>query len=197
MKPNLNKRLIDLALAVVALTCLAPLFLLIAAAIKFDSRGPVFFRQIRHGLNQKSFTMYKFRSMYGGEDQNAFRQATRNDKRITRIGSLLRRTNLDELPQLINVILGDMSLVGPRPHPVELDTIFTGKLAQYNRRYTVLPGITGWAQVNGFRGETDTLNKMRARLDHDLFYIDNWTIGLDLRILALTFFSPKSFWNAF
>ena len=197
MKPHLFKRSIDFLVAVCALAVLSPLCALIALVIKVDTPGPVLFRQQRHGLNQTTFWMYKFRSMYDAPNQNEFRQVTRNDDRVTPIGRILRRTNLDELPQLLNVLLGDMSLVGPRPHPLPLDQRFEHRLNQYCRRYHVRPGITGWAQVNGFRGETDTLGKMRARLDHDLHYIDNWTVFFDLRILALTLFSPKSFWNAF
>jgi lipopolysaccharide/colanic/teichoic acid biosynthesis glycosyltransferase len=125
------------------------------------------------------------------------RQATRNDPRVTRIGWILRRTNIDELPQLFNVIRGDMSIVGPRPHAVWHNQMFAGQIARLSRRHNVKPGITGWAQVNGLRGETDTFEKMRDRVEHDLYYIDNWSLAFDVRIILMTIFSKESYKNAY
>ncbi|GJE70008.1 hypothetical protein CHKEEEPN_1541 [Methylorubrum podarium] len=190
------KRVVDVAIASAMLLALLPLMLSVAAAIKLDSRGPVFFRQNRHGYGNRHIRVFKFRSMRVMEDGAAFRQATRNDARITRVGRFIRRTNLDELPQLLNVLIGDMSLVGPRPHPIALNDTFAARIRLFHRRHNIMPGITGWAQVNGFRGETDTDDKMRKRVEHDLWYIDNWSIGLDLRILILTLFSSVAYRNA-
>ena len=190
------KRVLDLTLAVVALVALFPLLALIAVAIKLDSPGPVFFRQKRYGFNQQPFGVFKFRSMRA-EPNAAFRQATRNDSRITRTGALLRRTNLDELPQLLNVIKGEMSLVGPRPHAMAHDRSFERRIALYARRHNVRPGITGWAQVNGFRGETLTDLDMERRVTCDLHYIDNWSIWLDIQIMIQTVVSRRAYRNAF
>ncbi|MBV9244967.1 MAG: sugar transferase, partial [Methylobacteriaceae bacterium] len=148
-------------------------------------------------FNQQSFRIVKFRSMITSEDGADVRQAVRNDSRITRVGAFMRRWNIDELPQLINVLKGDMSLVGPRPHALAHNQHYERKIALYARRHNVRPGITGWAQVNGFRGETATEDRMRSRIEHDLYYIDNWSLWLDLRILALTLLSPKAFRNAY
>lgn len=189
------KRALDIAVAGAALVLLAPLLASIALMIKLDSPGPVFFRQRRYGFNQQAFGVFKFRSMK--TEQNAvFRQATRNDSRITRIGAILRRTNLDELPQLINVLMGEMSLVGPRPHALAHDRSFERRIALYARRHNVMPGITGWAQVNGLRGETLTDLDMERRVNHDLHYIDNWSIWLDIQILVQTVVSPRAYRNA-
>lgn len=190
------KRLFDLVAASGALLLLLPLFVAIAALIRLDSPGPVLFRQRRHGFNQQAFRIFKFRSMTTTEDGQVIRQATRNDPRITRVGRVLRRFNLDELPQLLNVIAGDMSLVGPRPHALAHDREFERKIALYARRHNVKPGITGWAQVNGLRGETDTDEKMAARIACDHWYIDNWSFSLDMAILFRTVFSAKAFRNA-
>jgi lipopolysaccharide/colanic/teichoic acid biosynthesis glycosyltransferase len=130
-------------------------------------------------------------------DERQFRQASRDDPRVTRIGRLLRRTNMDELPQLLNVIRGEMSLVGPRPHAVLHNQMFDGQIARLARRHNVKPGITGWAQVNGLRGETDTLDKMQARISYDLYYIDNWSFSFDVKIVVKTVFSKKSYQNAY
>jgi len=192
----LSKRAFDIVGAAAGLVMVLPVFLCIAVAIKLDSRGPVFFRQVRHGYGNRTFRVFKFRSMRVMEDGAAFRQATRNDPRVTRVGRLLRRTNLDELPQLLNVLRGDMSLVGPRPHPVALNDDFASRIRLYNRRHNLLPGITGWAQVNGHRGETDDEIKMRRRVEHDLWYVDNWSLPLDIRILFLTVFSSGAYKNA-
>lgn len=192
----LLKRAFDVTLAGIGLLLLAPLFIALAVLIKLDSPGPVFFRQRRYGFNQEAFGVFKFRSMKAAPDA-PFRQASRNDARITRIGALLRRTNLDELPQLLNVIRGDMSLVGPRPHALAHDRSFERRIALYARRHNVKPGITGWAQVNGFRGETLTDGAMEARVQADLHYIDNWSLWLDLTILLRTVASPRAYRNAF
>jgi len=191
-----SKRVFDFCGALALLVAISPLLLAIAVLIKLDSAGPVLFRQWRHGFNQRQFRIFKFRTMTVAEDGDVVVQAVKNDPRVTRIGRHLRRWNLDELPQLANVLLGHMSLVGPRPHALTHDREYERQIASYARRHNIKPGITGWAQVNGFRGITDTEEKMRARVEHDLYYIDNWSIPLDLYILALTVLSPKSFRNA-
>ncbi|QCI63694.1 undecaprenyl-phosphate glucose phosphotransferase [Phreatobacter stygius] len=192
------KRMLDVGLASFALFLFTPVLLLIALAIKIDSPGPALFRQRRLGFNQRAFSIVKFRTMTVEDDGDAVRQATRGDQRITRIGRFLRRWNLDELPQLINVLGGQMSLVGPRPHAIAHDRQYDdGRIALYARRHNVKPGITGWAQVHGLRGETDTVEKMQARVEHDLYYIDNWSVLLDLEIMARTVFSRKAYDNAF
>ena len=189
------KRCLDVSLALVALVLLAPLFLVVAVLIRLDSPGPVFFRQKRYGFNQQPFGVFKFRSMRTDGD-TVFRQATRNDNRITPIGALMRRSNIDELPQLLNVLRGEMSLVGPRPHALAHDRSFENRIALYARRHNVMPGITGWAQVNGLRGETLTDLDMERRVQHDLHYIDNWSVWLDIRIMVMTVFSPRAYRNA-
>ena len=191
-----TKRSFDLVIAAAALVLLAPLFLVIAFLIKRDSPGPVFFRQRRRGYNLAEFRIWKFRTMSTMDDGGVIRQATPGDARITRIGEHLRRLNLDVLPQLINVVTGEMSLVGPRPHAVAHDELFETRIAKYRRRLNVLPGITGWAQVNGLRGPTDTDALMRARVEHDLYYIDNWSISFDVYLLVATVLSRKAFLNA-
>ncbi len=190
------KRAFDLVLASGALVTLAPLLLVVAVAIKLDSRGPVFFMQRRTGYNQQPFRIVKFRSMRTLEDTAALRQVTAGDPRVTRLGRLLRKTSIDELPQLLNVLAGDMSLIGPRPHALAHDQAFGRAHALYERRHNMRPGITGWAQVRGFRGETDTPEKIEGRVRHDLDYVDNWSIWLDLSILLRTVFSPETFKNA-
>jgi lipopolysaccharide/colanic/teichoic acid biosynthesis glycosyltransferase len=175
---------------------LLPLILTAAALIKLDSPGPVLFRQTRHGYNNKHIEVFKLRTMMVSDD-GEFRQATRDDPRVTRIGRILRRANIDEVPQLMNVIRGDMSIVGPRPHAVSHNEMYDGQIARMARRHNVKPGITGWAQVNGLRGETDTIEKMRARVEHDLYYIDNWSFAFDLVIVLMTIFSRKSYENAY
>lgn len=193
----LAKRAFDIVAALFGLVLLSPLFLVVAVLIKLDSRGPVFFLQRRYGFNQRPFRILKFRSMTALDDGHIVLQATKNDMRVTKVGAVLRRWNIDELPQLVNVLLGDMSIVGPRPHAVAHNRAFERRIALYARRHNVKPGITGWAQVNGFRGETDTEEKMRARVEHDLFYIDNWSFLLDLRICLKTLTSAKAFKNAY
>jgi Undecaprenyl-phosphate glucose phosphotransferase len=189
---RIEKRLLDVFLASIALILLAPLFAVVALLIKRDSAGPVFFLQRRYGFNQEPFRIVKFRSMTTMEDNAQLVSATRFDPRITRIGAFLRRTSIDELPQLLNVLAGDMSLVGPRPHALAHDQRYESRIAQYARRHNVKPGITGWAQVCGLRGEIDTEDKMRRRVEHDLYYIDNWSLWLDIKIMAMTVFSPKT-----
>lgn len=190
------KRIFDVILALAALVVLSPLLALVALAIKLGSPGPVFFFQTRYGFNQRPFRIVKFRTMSTYHDSGDVPQATKNDPRITPVGHLLRATNIDELPQLLNVLKGDMSLVGPRPHAVPHNRAYERRIALYARRHNVRPGITGWAQVNGLRGETDTEEKMRRRVEHDLYYIDNWSMLLDFRILFRTVFSAKAYRNA-
>ena len=185
---HLVKSASDYLLGGIMLLLLLPVFAAIAIAIKLDSRGPVFFRQRRHGLNHKVISVFKFRTMTVLEDGDVVRQATRNDSRVTWVGNILRRTSLDELPQLINVLRGEMSLVGPRPHALAHNAEYGEllKSANYASRHLVKPGITGWAQINGFRGPTDTPEMMRERVRCDLEYIDNWSIWFDMEILLLT-----------
>ena len=177
----------DRVLSAVALVVFAPLLLAIALAIRLDGPGPVLFRQKRYGFANNEFTVFKFRTMrHRPAEEPDVPQARRQDPRITRVGAFLRRTSLDELPQLINVLRGDMSLVGPRPHAVAHNVQYAQIIDDYLSRHRVKPGITGWAQINGLRGETDTPEKMRARVEHDLYYIDNWSLMLDIKILLLT-----------
>jgi lipopolysaccharide/colanic/teichoic acid biosynthesis glycosyltransferase len=161
-----------------------------ALLIKLDSAGPVFFLQHRYGFNQKPFRIFKFRTMRTLDDGPVVQQAKKDDPRVTRVGAWLRRWNLDELPQLFNVIKGDMSLVGPRPHALSHDREYEQRIARYARRHNVKPGITGWAQIHGFRGETDTDEKMHRRVEHDLYYIDNWSLALDLQVMIRPSFLP-------
>jgi putative colanic acid biosynthesis UDP-glucose lipid carrier transferase len=185
----LPKAVFDRCFALCALLALAPLFAAIALAVKCSSPGPVFFRQSRKGINGQVFSIYKFRTMYQGADRpGTVTQARKNDARVTRIGRFLRSTSLDELPQFINVLKGDMSVVGPRPHAVEHDEYYKNLVAHYMYRYRIKPGITGWAQVNGYRGETERVEKMAARVMFDIHYIQHWTLWLDLKIVALTVF---------
>ena len=193
----LLKRAIDVAAAAAGLIALLPLFSAVALLIKLDSPGPVLFLQSRYGFNQRRFSIFKFRTMTTFADAGSVPQAGRDDPRITRMGRWLRRTNIDELPQLLNVLIGQMSLVGPRPHAVPHNRAFERRIALYARRHNVRPGITGWAQVHGLRGETDTDEKMARRVEHDLFYIDNWSLLLDLRIILKTLFSPAAYRNAY
>jgi putative colanic acid biosynthesis UDP-glucose lipid carrier transferase len=169
-----------------ALAALAPLMLLIAAGVKAGSPGPVLFRQRRYGLDGRQIVVWKFRSMTVAEDGERVRQATPGDQRVTRLGAFLRRTSLDELPQLFNVIAGSMSLVGPRPHAVAHNEEYRRLIKGYMVRHKVKPGITGWAQVNGLRGETDSIDKMRRRIEHDIECLQRWSPGFDLLILLKT-----------
>ncbi len=180
------KRASDIILSLIILTLIAPLLLLIAAGIRLDSPGPIIFKQRRYGLDGEEIVVYKFRSMRVCEDGDTIRQAEEGDSRITRIGAFLRKNSLDELPQFVNVLQGRMSIVGPRPHAVAHNEIYRNLIKGYMIRHKVKPGITGWAQVNGYRGETRTLNKMQARIDHDLDYLRNWSLRLDLHIILKT-----------
>jgi len=182
------KELFDRMAALGILLLIAPLLLLLAAAIKLTSPGPVLFRQQRHGWDGQPFTVYKFRTMYvrPAPADAPYEQARRNDPRVTRLGQFLRRTSLDELPQFLNVMQGTMSIVGPRPHPVEMNDLYCDQVERYMWRHKVKPGITGWAQVNGYRGETDTLDKMRKRVEYDLYYIEHWSLLFDIRIVFMT-----------
>ncbi|MDQ7727266.1 undecaprenyl-phosphate glucose phosphotransferase [Halomonas sp. SpR8] len=188
------KRSEDIVIGALILLLITPVCAAIAIAIKMSSPGPILFKQYREGSNGRCFKVYKFRSMYvHKEDDGQVTQAKKNDCRITPIGAFLRRTSLDELPQFFNVLQGRMSIVGPRPHALAHNEQFKSLVESYMRRHKVKPGITGWAQVNGLRGETDTLHKMQRRVEHDLWYIDNWSLWLDLKIIFLTIF--KGFMN--
>ncbi|MEK7357424.1 MAG: exopolysaccharide biosynthesis polyprenyl glycosylphosphotransferase, partial [Bdellovibrionota bacterium] len=179
----------DRILAAIILVLISPLLLVIAIALRLDSKGPVLFKQRRHGWDGKIINVYKFRSMVIHEEEDGqLTQATRNDARVTRIGAFLRRTSLDELPQFYNVLQGRMSIVGPRPHAMAHNEFYKDQVEHYFQRLKVKPGITGWAQVNGWRGETDTLEKMQKRVEYDLYYIQNWSLWFDLKIIALTVF---------
>lgn len=180
------KRFFDFSLAVTGLLTLMPLMLVTALLIKLDSRGPVFFLQRRNGFNGKTFDIFKFRTMHVLEDGPALKQATRDDPRVTRLGRWLRRSSIDELPQLFNVIRGEMSLVGPRPHATSHNSEYEKLIANYAFRHHVKPGLTGWAQVNGHRGETRQVEQMKQRVEYDLWYINNWSPLLDLRIVLQT-----------
>ena len=180
------KRGLDLVCASTALVLLSPLMVLTAIAVVAESGRPVFFRQRRNGFGARPFEIVKFRSMTVRENGPDVVQATRGDARVTRVGRMIRRTSIDELPQLFNVLKGDMSLVGPRPHALAHDDYYDGVIATYAMRQHVKPGITGWAQVQGLRGETREIGQMRARVDADLWYIENWSLGLDVRILLKT-----------
>jgi Undecaprenyl-phosphate glucose phosphotransferase len=186
---RIAKGLMDRVGAAVLLVLLSPLFAVIALAIRLDSPGPVFYRQLRRGLGGRPFEMLKFRSMYADRcdaPDAPIRQARRDDPRFTRVGRFLRRTSLDELPQLWNVLRGEMSLVGPRPHAVRMDEEYRGIVERYMARYRLKPGITGWAQVHGYRGETRDIEAMRARIAYDVDYARSWSLALDLWILFLT-----------
>jgi polysaccharide biosynthesis protein PslA len=192
----LKKRLFDLVFAAAGLLLLTPLLVAIAVLIRLDSPGPVFFVQRRYGFNQQPFRIIKFRTMHTLDDGAVVEQAVPGDPRLTRIGRRLRRWNIDEIPQLFNVLTGDMSLVGPRPHALSHNRDYERRIALYARRHNVKPGITGWAQINGYRGPTETVDKMRQRVEYDLFYIDNWSLWLDLKIIARTVLSPTAYRNA-
>lgn len=185
---NFLKRVEDIVIGSMILLLISPLLLVISIAIKLTSSGPVFFKQIRYGLNGKSILVYKFRTMKVMENGSQVKQAVKNDPRVTSVGRLLRRTSLDELPQFFNVILGNMSIVGPRPHAVAHNEEYRKLIPGYMLRHKVKPGITGLAQIRGWRGETDTLDKMEKRIECDLEYIRTWSIWLDIKIIFLTVF---------
>ncbi len=182
------KRAVDILMSASAIVLLLPLFLLVAVAVKLDSRGPVIFKQRRNGFNANQFVIYKFRSMTVLEDGPSITQAYPGDKRVTRVGKLLRSSSIDELPQLFNVLKGDMSIVGPRPHALAHDDEYKAIIAEYAFRHHVKPGITGWAQVNGFRGETRHVELMAQRIKLDLYYINHWSLRLDVAIILRTCF---------
>ena len=183
---DLVKRISDIVLGSLILVLISPLLLVLALGVKLSSPGPVLFKQRRNGLDGSEIVVWKFRSMRSLDDGEVVRQATRGDPRITPFGAFIRRTSLDELPQFINVLQGRMSIVGPRPHAVAHNEQYRQMIKAYMVRHKVKPGITGWAQVNGHRGETETLEKMRSRVEYDLEYLRNWSLGLDLQIIART-----------
>jgi putative colanic acid biosynthesis UDP-glucose lipid carrier transferase len=191
------KRIEDLVLGSLAVLVASPVMLATALAIKVTSRGPVFFKQRRYGLNGEVIEVLKFRSMRVQEDGAVVKQATKNDDRITPVGRFIRRTSIDQLPQLFHVVTGTMSLVGPRPHAVAHNEEYRTRIKRYMLRHKVKPGLTGWAQVNGWRGETDTLEKMERRIEHDLEYIRRWGLLFDLWIIFLTVFGRKVRQNAY
>ncbi len=180
------KRTFDVIVSGLLLTMLIPVFAVMALMIRLDSKGPVFFRQWRGGYNGRRFRIFKFRTMRVQEDGAAVRQARKCDPRVTRVGRVLRLTSIDELPQLINVLIGTMSLVGPRPHATAHDATYAGLIEPYRARHNMKPGITGWAQVNGCRGETTEVRQMQRRIEHDLSYIQQWSLLLDLQIILMT-----------
>ena len=180
------KRVSDIVLSTLILIMISPILLVLAIGVKMSSPGPIIFRQRRTGLDGEIIEVYKFRSMRTTDDGAVVKQATRDDPRITPFGAVIRKTSLDELPQFVNVLQGRMSIVGPRPHAVAHNEQYRKLVKAYMARHKVKPGITGWAQVNGLRGETDTLDKMAARIEYDLEYLRNWTLGLDLLIIART-----------
>lgn len=198
---RIAKEIEDRIVAAAILTMISPLLLAIAIAIKLDSRGPVFFRQKRYGFNNQLIEVWKFRTMYHDRtDANAEQLTQRNDPRVTRLGAFLRRTSLDELPQFLNVLRGEMSVVGPRPHATAAKAgtlLYQDAVKYYDARHRVKPGITGWAQINGWRGETDTVEQIRKRVEHDLYYIEHWSIAFDLKIILRTALGGFAGRNAF
>ncbi len=195
------KNIEDRVLGALLLVAVSPIMALAALAIRLDSKGPIFFKQKRYGFNNELVEVYKFRSMYTDmSDATASKLVTRDDPRVTPVGRFLRRSSIDELPQLFNVLLGTMSLVGPRPHATQAKAghdLYQDVVQGYYARHRVKPGVTGWAQVNGWRGETDTHDKIQSRVEYDLYYIDNWSVLLDIYIIALTPFSLLSSKNAY
>ena len=181
------KRILDICVSLFFLAAVFPfLFLIVAPAIWLSNKGPIFFKQLRTGHKQAPFFCYKFRTMKVGNKTDEVQQARKQDPRVTLIGRTLRNTSIDEIPQFLNVLAGNMSIVGPRPHMVEHDEMYEKAIAFYNVRFMTKPGITGWAQVNGFRGATEKPGLMQKRIEYDLWYIKNWTIWLDLKIIVLT-----------
>jgi len=194
---GIAKRIEDVVLSVLILTLIAVPMIVIASAVKLTSSGPILFKQRRYGLGSEEIVIWKFRTMAVCEDDNSIVQATQNDPRVTKLGRFLRRSSLDELPQFINVLQGHMSIVGPRPHAVTHNEVYRKLIQGYMLRHIVKPGITGWAQINGWRGETETLDKMEKRIEYDLEYIRQWSLWFDLKIIFLTpirgMFSKKAF----
>ena len=198
MYPAAFKRIFDMVFSAFALICLLPVFLILAIAIKSESKGPVFYCPVRIGRNGKSFKLFKFRSMLCNDSATDGTKSTgKNDERITKIGRIIRKYSLDELPQFLNVLFGDMSVVGPRPHRVFLNQLMQKEVNHYMLRHYLKPGITGWAQVNGWRGPTETEEQKTQRTEHDLWYMENWTLELDFKIIYLTVFSQKTHQVAF
>ncbi|MFT5506878.1 MAG: putative colanic acid biosynthesis UDP-glucose lipid carrier transferase [Gammaproteobacteria bacterium] len=191
------KRVEDIILGCLILLVISIPMLAIALAVKLTSEGPVIFRQLRYGIDGKEINILKFRSMRVSKEESIVQQAQKDDPRLTSLGKFLRETSLDELPQFFNVIAGNMSIVGPRPHAVSHNEDYRKDIRGYMLRHKVKPGITGWAQINGWRGETDTLYKMRKRIDHDLWYLDNWSLWLDIKIIVLTVFVGFTGKNAY
>ncbi|KAF7766668.1 putative colanic acid biosysnthesis UDP-glucose lipid carrier transferase [Pseudoalteromonas undina] len=191
------KRTEDIVVSSIIVTLITPVLLVIAAAIKLTSKGPIIFKQDRYGLDGQKIKVWKFRSMTVTENSDVVTQATKNDTRITPLGGFLRRTSLDELPQFINVLKGDMSIVGPRPHAVAHNEEYRQKVEFYMFRHKTKPGITGWAQINGWRGETDTLDKMAKRVEYDLHYIKHWSLWFDVKIIFMTIFKGFKSENAY
>jgi putative colanic acid biosynthesis UDP-glucose lipid carrier transferase len=183
---SIGKRLFDLLVGGAILLLIAIPMFIIAIAVKVTSKGPAIFVQQRYGIDGKAIAVWKFRSMMTLDDGAVVRQATRNDARLTSIGGFLRRTSLDELPQFINVLQGQMSIVGPRPHAIAHNELYRKQIKGYMLRHKMKPGITGWAQINGYRGETDTLEKMENRIAYDLEYINNWSLFMDAKIVLMT-----------
>ncbi len=198
---SIVKAVEDKVLGAIILALISPIMLVIALAIKLDSKGPVFFKQKRYGFNNQLIEVLKFRSMYTDlEDSDASTLVTKNDSRVTRVGAFLRRTSLDELPQFINVLKGEMSIVGPRPHALKASAqgrLYDEVVSDYAKRHKVKPGITGWAQVNGWRGETDTEDKIKNRVEHDIYYIENWSVFFDIEIILRTIISGFGGENAY
>jgi len=195
------KDTMDRAIALVAIIMLFPVMLAVGLAVRIESKGPIIFKQKRFGFNNELIQVFKFRSMYTDmADVSAAKLVTKNDPRVTKVGRIIRKTSLDELPQLFNVLTGQLSLVGPRPHATQAKAageLYDEVIDGYFARHKVKPGITGWAQINGWRGETDTHEKLEQRVKHDLDYIDRWSLGLDLYILAKTPFALLKSENAY
>ena len=187
---SVAKRAFDIVFSLIGIVLLSPVMLATAIAIKLDSKGPVLFKQKRHGFNNEVIEVYKFRSMYTEQaDPTAIRPVTKGDPRVTRVGRFIRKTSIDELPQFFNALFGSLSLVGPRPHAVAAQShnlLYNEVVDGYFARHRVKPGVTGWAQINGWRGEMDTDEKIRMRTEYDLYYIENWSLWFDLKILFLT-----------
>ena len=197
MLESILKRVFDVVISSLILLVIGIPMIFIAVAVRCTSSGPAVFKQFRYGVDGKPITVWKFRSMYTQDNGLSVEQAQKNDPRITPLGAFLRRTSLDELPQFINVLQGQMSIVGPRPHAVAHNEYYRGKIKGYMMRHKVKPGITGWAQVNGYRGETETLEKMEKRVEYDLHYIRNWSLWLDAKIIAMTFIGGFTGKNAY
>jgi Undecaprenyl-phosphate glucose phosphotransferase len=198
---SLMKRIFDVTVSLLAIVLLSPIMLATAIAVKATSKGPILFKQNRYGFNNELIGVYKFRSMYTDLcDANASKLVTKGDPRVTRVGRFIRRTSIDELPQLFNVLRGDLSLVGPRPHATHAkaaEHLYDEVVDGYFARHKVRPGITGWAQINGWRGETDTAEKIHRRVEHDLYYIENWSLLFDLWIVIATPFTLLKSENAY